>query len=664
MTGLVIKDKFNSIIARVNSSDGIILAIGICALILGVLVDSFVVRLICLLVVMGAGVLVYAVLHSKRENGEAIGEETSERFYSQSENEQMKKLVFDDFQSDKGEQYVVEDTSVAQSPVEQSHRAPEPVTTPPRAGGFHVAAGLTVPAAEAVREFQISDFFDIDSTIYRGDAEPRTEFDFLLNKVLTLIKEVTFAHTVAFFWANREKQQMIVEARVTESPSFMASRRYPLGHDLVSKIAHTGKPELLSEVNAVSEHELIRYYDSTVGIKSFIGVPVYFPKSRDGVIADEPVAVIAVDSRVDDQFGQETLILLGQYTKLVSALIKTYNDKYDLLLDAELLKSIRRLQEKIRNNFSLQTITQALAEETVRLVSLDFLSVVLYDESKHAWVTKRVTNRTNEGYLVAEQAIDFPQSVVGETIKNNAHRFVEDLAQIHVPRYFAGEKLPAKGSFISVPVSSLNKCYGALNLESRDTYNFSRRDIEMLYRLAENTASALEIYYMQDIINEYVIVDSVTGAYSKKFFLQRIEEELLRADESGIDLSMLLITVDKAHDIADRYGATGFERVMLTLAKAIRASVRSYDIVGRYDYNRFSVVLIDTPANDAYLWAEKIRKNVAAYVMNLDGKSFSVTISTGVCGALEGMRKEEFVGNTLAVLNKAVDAGGNVVRVF
>jgi hypothetical protein len=283
MTGLMIKDKFNSIITRVNSSDGIILAIGIGALILGVLVDSFIVRLVCLLVVIGAGVLVYAVLHSKREHGEAIGEDSSERYYSQSENEQMKKLVFDDFQSDKEEKYFVEADSIAPKPIQQQQIPPEPAKTISRVGGFHTVADLSVHAAEPVREFQISDFFDIDSTIYRGDAEPRTEFDFLLNKVLTLIKEVTYAHTVAFFWANREKQQMIVEARVTESPSFMASRRYPLGHDLVSKIANTGKPELLSEVNAVSEHEMIRYYDSTVGIKSFIGVPVYFPKTRCSV---------------------------------------------------------------------------------------------------------------------------------------------------------------------------------------------------------------------------------------------------------------------------------------------------------------------------------------------------------------------------------------------
>jgi diguanylate cyclase (GGDEF)-like protein len=201
-------------------------------------------------------------------------------------------------------------------------------------------------------------------------------------------------------------------------------------------------------------------------------------------------------------------------------------------------------------------------------------------------------------------------------------------------------------------------------LESREKINFSRQDLEMIYRLSENIASALEIFYMQEVINEYVIIDNVTGTYSKKFFMQRMEEELQRADDTGTELSSLFVTIDKADDITHRFGVDGFERVMLALAKAIRSSVRHYDLVGRYESDRFGILLINTAANEAYLWAEKIRKNIAGLVINLDGKTFSITISVGVAGALEGMKKEELLGNTIAVLSNASNAGGNVVRVF
>jgi len=662
MPDFAVKQWFEKIIAKVNAGEGIFLIAGIIALITGIIVDVFLIRLFCLIVVAVSAALIYFSMKANDLQLLSKSGGSNPPFQSRSESERMKKLVFDDFQNhgnrgfgeeESGEE-IINSAGVNQDKSEQITDRIDPLPV----------SHVQTEKKSIEREFVLSDYFDVDSEIYKRDTEPRTEFDLLLNKVLAVIKEVLFAHTVAFFWANREKEQMIMEGYVSDSSKLFSGRRFSIGHDLVSKVAQTGKPEFVTEVNESSESELFCYYSSPVSVRSFVGVPVFFSRGASDGSIQQPVAVLIVDSKTGDEFGTETLTLLGRFTKLVSALIKSYNDKYDLLLDVELMSSIRRLQERIRNNFSLNTIVQALAEESSKLVNWDFLTVVLYDEAKRAWVAKKVTNRAHEGYIVTEQAIDFPESIVGQTIKKNFHNTYDDLEKIAMPRYYSEEKLGREGSFASVPVSSLNKCYGAVNVESRDRFNFSRRDIDMLYRLAENAASALEIFYMKEIINEYVIIDDVTGMYSKKFFLQRMEEELHRADDVGSDLSLLFVTADKADEITQRFGIDGFERVMLTLAKAIRNSVRPYDIVGRYDTDRFGILLLNTASNEAYLWAEKIRKTITGLVINLEGKSFSITISVGVSGAVDGMRKEELVGNTSAVLNNALLAGGNAVRVF
>lgn len=660
MTVSHVKERFQDLSSRMNASESIFLAAGIIAVVVGVLIDVFVLRIICLVVVLGSAALAYASYRAKhlRIHAGAHGSASSSR--SQSESDVMKKLIFDDFQNHADREERIEEAEGIPDREEEAHGA-QPADAPARTPSFPT---MKMPEHAPSFEFRLSDFFDVDSAIYKGEAEPRTEFDFLLMKLLTAVKEVLFAHTVAFFWANREKGQMVLEARVTDSAHFSASRRFPIGHDLVSNVAQSGKPEFISEVNPDSEAELLRYYDTPCAVKSFLGVPVYFAKGSDDRMLERPVGVIAVDSLTSDEFGPETLTLLGHFTKLVSALIKSYNDKYDLLIESELLSSIRRLQERIRSNFSLPTIVQALAEETSKLINWDFLAVVLFDESAHAWCAKKVTNRAHDGYITLNRAIDFPESIVGQTIRRNAYTLIDDIETASCPRYFGGEELAAKGSFLAVPLSSLNKCYGAICLESREKYNFSRRDVDHLYRLADHAASALEIFYLQDVINEYVIIDDLTGVYSKKFFTQRVEDELQRADDGGSELSLLFITVDKSGEIQERYGNEGFERVMVTVARAIRASVRSYDIVGRYDRNQFGALLVNTAANEAYLWAEKIRKTIAGLAIGVDGRSISITISIGVCGALEGMKKEELLGNTVTVLNRAADAGGNVVRVF
>ncbi len=50
--------------------------------------------------------------------------------------------------------------------------------------------------------------------------------------------------------------------------------------------------------------------------------------------------------------------------------------------------------------------------------------------------------------------------------------------------------------------------------------------------------------------------------------------------------------------------------------------------------------------------------------MNLDQKSFSVTVSVGVCGAVSDINDLELLENAGHVLSKAVEAGGNIVRVY
>jgi len=664
MIEITVKKWIDKILLKFNAGENIFIAIGIIAMVAGILVDVFIIRIICLFVLVGSAIMIYSSLRAKHLQIQTNVREANSLIQSKTESEMMKRLIFDDFRPNINGKLNVEEVNELDGKLVSSQLST--ISSSPEGERRSVQPYKPVVPMEqpVVREFQLSDFFDVDSAIFKEETEPRTEFDFLLNKVLAVIKEVLFAHTVALFWANREKQQMIMESHISDCPGFFSARRFSIGHDLVSKVATSGKPEFITEVNPLSESELFRYYDAPSSVKSFVGVPIFFTKGSIESAIEQPVAVLAVDSKTEDEFGTETLTLLGQFTKLISALIKSYNEKYDLLLDSELLRAIRRLQERIRSNFSLSTIVQALAEETSKLINWDFLSIVLYDEAKRAWVAKKVTNRSHEGYIVTEQAIDFPESVVGKTIKSNSHSLIDDLNPLTVPRYFSEEKLEKKGSFVSVPISSLNKCYGAISLESRETFNFSRHDLEMIYRMAENVAAALEIFYMQEIINEYVIVDNVTGMYSKKFFVQRMEEELQRADDAGNELSLLFITIDKADEITQRFGNDGYERVILTLAKAIRSSVRHYDLVGRYESDRFGVLLVNTAANEAYLWAEKIRKNIAGLVINLDGKNFSITISIGVAGALEGMKKEELLGNTVAVLNAASQVGGNVVRVF
>jgi len=555
-----------------------------------------------------------------------------------------KVLVFDDLQG--GEKYVV-------------YEGVDTISDKPSISPTSVASFK--PQEQPTVEFQVADFFDLNSDLSQTETEPRAEFDFLLMKVLAVIKEVLFAHTVSFFWANREKQAMVCETKITDSDVFMKERRYPMGHDLVSQIAQTGKPEVISRVNPVSEKELLRYYEGVDFVKAFIGAPVFYETAGG---EQTVVGVLAVDSKAEDAYGVETISLIGQCTKLISALIKSYTAKYDLLLDSEVLASVRRMQERWKLDLSVRSIVDVIADEIQKLINFDFLSITLYDEQQHSWMIRKVVNRTPEGYAITNQVIDFATSIVGSVIRYSQLQKIEDLETESVVRFVTGEKIRNEGSFLCVPINSMNKCYGAVSVESRTKKNFGQKDIDILARLAENTAAALEILYLNDIVKEYVVVDELTRSLTRKQFVLILDQELARAVDFGTELCLMVVALDSMNELISRYGKDGFDFILYSVAKVLRRSVRLYDVVGRLDFNRFGLLLVQITPNEAYLWAEKIRKAIAATVLTVDEKKISITISIGICGLGEHMDRDELIQNATQVLQKCIETGGNIVRVF
>jgi diguanylate cyclase (GGDEF)-like protein len=510
-------------------------------------------------------------------------------------------------------------------------------------------------------EAHLTQFFDLDSEIFPSSSEPRSEFEFLLGRVLAAIKESLIAHTVAFFWTNFDKKQLVFQGRASDSHNLITERKIPLENDVVSQIALKGKPEFISHINPSSERDVLPYYNDFDFVKSFIGVPVYY-QGRDA--ERTVVGVLAIDSKAEDAFGQETLALLRQFTKLLAALIKSHTEKYDLLVDSELVTSIRRMHDSIRENLDLRTIVSALVEQTKRLIGYDYLAVTMFNDDKRAWVIYHVDIPHEGTYISPHQIIKTDNSLVSTVLERNKHILVDDLSTIEIPRFNEEEKIDSQGSILIAPISSFKKCYGTVSLERRDRSGYSGRDIEVLYRLVENVASALEILYMSELVDKYVIIDEVTGLLRKNYFEQRMKEEIRRADDFGSDLTYLLFSIDNMQQLIDRFGKEGFDTAIFAFSNFLRNAVRHYDIIGRLDYNKFGIILLNTPANEGYLWAEKIRKNFSSQVLTMIDKKTSITISSGVCGLTESMQFGELTQHVTAALQKAVEGGGNIVRVY
>lgn len=148
-------------------------------------------------------------------------------------------------------------------------------------------------------------------------------------------------------------------------------------------------------------------------------------------------------------------------------------------------------------------------------------------------------------------------------------------------------------------------------------------------------------------------VDALTGCLNHRVFHERLQEELTRRSRGGAPISLIMLDVDHFKLVNDEHGHPVGDEVLRSIGAALRASVRSYDIVGRTGGEEFGVLLPDTCREVAARVAERIRDAVAAAETPVP-----VTISAGLAEVpVRGWTASELLRTADAALYEAKRSG-------
>ncbi|HEX5037194.1 MAG TPA: GGDEF domain-containing protein [bacterium] len=126
------------------------------------------------------------------------------------------------------------------------------------------------------------------------------------------------------------------------------------------------------------------------------------------------------------------------------------------------------------------------------------------------------------------------------------------------------------------------------------------------------------------------VVDALTGAYNKRFFEERVQEEFSYCFRNKVPLSLVMFDIDHFKKINDTYGHPTGDYVLSRIAGLTKTIVRSEDILARYGGEEFIVILKATDAEGAFTLAERLRRLIEESEFDFEGKKVQVTISVGV----------------------------------
>lgn len=268
--------------------------------------------------------------------------------------------------------------------------------------------------------------------------------------------------------------------------------------------------------------------------------------------------------------------------------------------------------------------------------------------------------------LADSMQVKLGESISGSTAKKGEPMVVRDIERA-IPSRKNRPKYKTK-SFISIPLKVGSNVIGVINISDKITGEvFSDEDLNMVLSFANYASIALEretYYTMSEELKTISMTDSLTGIFNRRYFLQRLLEEVERVRRHNDCFAILIVDIDDFKAFNDKYGHLAGDEILKETSGAIRDGVRAIDVVARLGGEEFGVILPSTRKQDSHIIAERIRKAVER--VRLPQEKFSVkegtTVSIGMAEfPYDAENTEELLHNADMAMYRAKSLGKNRV---
>jgi diguanylate cyclase (GGDEF)-like protein len=276
----------------------------------------------------------------------------------------------------------------------------------------------------------------------------------------------------------------------------------------------------------------------------------------------------------------------------------------------------------------------------------------------------------DQWFAIATYSIDQFLAVEVETMRQLRRHAATEIAESERGLLIdAGITLAAALGLIFFAVSAVLSLLRALNVlitnieHTVSTQDFGNR-IQVKHQdemgeLSHNFNELMSI--AEHLIKEkdyFASTDLLTGAYNRYRFTELFEIELQRVKRYGGDVALILFDIDHFKTINDTCGHAAGDTVLKEIARLVRDTIRSNDVLVRWGGEEFMILAPHTGDEAADL-AEKLRVAVETHFFPAVRQ---VTASFGVSAYAPGDTLETIYARTDEALYRAKNQGRNRVR--
>lgn len=169
----------------------------------------------------------------------------------------------------------------------------------------------------------------------------------------------------------------------------------------------------------------------------------------------------------------------------------------------------------------------------------------------------------------------------------------------------------------------------------------------------------------QKKIQELVNLDPLTNLFNRFYLDKRLQIDLNTCFEDDKPLSLIFLDLDCFKKVNDLHGHPTGDQVLHSVAKLLRANIRSQDgWIARYGGDEFVVCLPAIDADTAHRIAERLRLVLAGEPLDCEGTDVRISCSIGVHTVTrrsEGNKPEDLMKAADHKMYLAKERGRNLV---
>ena len=169
----------------------------------------------------------------------------------------------------------------------------------------------------------------------------------------------------------------------------------------------------------------------------------------------------------------------------------------------------------------------------------------------------------------------------------------------------------------------------------------------------------------QAALEDQATLDPLTGLCSRRYFLQRGNQDIAYARRHGNNLSVIRLNIDKFRPLYKKYGDEFSDQLLQWITRILTAQCRTEDTVARIGGAEFAILAPATGHTEAAVLCNRLLAAVSAEPYRYDGESMAITVSMSLINYthVDNEQIDELLTLAELVLSRAKHGGGNKIEI-